>query len=83
MVTDSKNETAAIPRDGRVGFEGLGYSERKSGKLAGQLNREVSSRLVRKLLNDGKLNASVNNASLNPLLVSNYLPARYPNESGF
>jgi len=37
-----------------VGFEGLGYSEQKSEKLARQLNREVSSRLVRKLLNDGE-----------------------------
>jgi hypothetical protein len=36
-----QQKTVAISRDGRVGFEGLGW-ERQSGKPADQLNREVS-----------------------------------------
>src|SRR5712692_5656567 len=33
MRASTQTKTVAKPRDGRVGFEGLGYFERKSGKL--------------------------------------------------
>ena len=44
----AKQKTVAKPRDGRVGFEGLGYLLAEVWKTeTGQWDREVSSRLIK------------------------------------